>query len=185
MSHDLVNLIHQEVQRAMSGRYGARDVVVTSYDPDTHAIKGAVQPGGQITGWIPLGSQMVGNGWGVAMGAAEGEIYKVQFQNNDLNSGRIVGRDYSDKEKAPKVESNEMLFRHKDGAQMKFDKDKNLALSQDSGALVRLKHDGSVAAKPAPGKFAYLGETEDNDGKCAFVVTEAGLSTNVKAKYTE
>ncbi len=185
MSNDLANMVHGLVERALAGRYGARDVVVTSYDPDQHAIKGAIQPGGQGTGWIPLGSVAVGNGWGVAIGATEGQIYKVQFQNNDLNSGKVVGRVYSDQEKPPRVEAGEMLFRHEGGAQMKMDKDKHLTLSQDAGSVVKMHTDGTVAAKPAPGKFAYLGETEDHAGKCAFVVTTAGPSINVKAKFTE
>lgn len=180
MSHDLANFVHQEMDRRLAGHYGPRDVSVTSYDPDRHAIKGAIQPGGQETGWIPLGSQMVGNGHGLVMGATVGEIYKVQFQENDLESGRVMGRVYTDEEKPPRVESGEMALIHKDKGTIKFDKDGHLTLSQESGSIARLFKDGTVGVQPGGGKKVYLGDA--GGAGCHRVATEAGYSTNVYAK---
>lgn len=177
---DLVNLIHQEIERALAGRYGQRDVSVTSYDPDQHAIKGAIQPGGQETGWIPLGAQMVGNGWGVVMGASVGEIYKVQFQENDLESGKVVGRVYTDEDKPPRVESGEMAFVNSKQGILKSDKDGHWSITQTSGTNIQAHHDGTVGVQPGGGKKVYLGHV--SGANCYPVATSAGYSTNVLAK---
>ena len=53
-------------RQSEAGESGTRQGTVTAYDPDNYAVKVQLQPTGEETGWIPLSSPWVGNGWGLA-----------------------------------------------------------------------------------------------------------------------
>ena len=134
MHSDLVNMIHAEVERQLAARYQKRVVYVTSYDPERHAFKGAVQPGGQETGWIPIEAQHVGNGFGVLNAPIVGDCYEVTFQEGDLETGRGASRLHSDEDKPPRIEAGEMLLKHQSGSTIFFDKSGNVHI-KSKGAL--------------------------------------------------
>lgn len=75
MSHsygDLENMIQHAIERLMAGRYTERHGLVTSYDPKKHLAKVTFQPEGQESGWLPIETGHIGNGFGIAIGLTPG-----------------------------------------------------------------------------------------------------------------
>lgn len=158
---DLERLIQHAIERLMAGRYTERHALVTSYDPDKHLAKVTFQPEGQESGWLPIETGHIGNGFGIAIGLTpgsgkssgqggagsndsgsgggggqgagggnqeQGDQVIVRMQEGDIESGKIVQRVHSDKDKPPKVQSGEMVFWHKNGAMIFFNKKGDLIL---------------------------------------------------------
>src|SRR5258708_33869534 len=154
-SGDLENMVLHIIERLMAGRYNERHGLVTSYDPDKHLAKVTFQPEGQESGWLPIETGHIGNGFGIAIGLTpgsgqsgdqgsgtgggsgggqqsgqkeSGDQVIVRYQEGDIESGKIVQRVHSDKDKPPRVESGGMGFWHKNGAKIFFSKDGSLLL---------------------------------------------------------
>src|SRR5213593_2356232 len=108
---DLVNIIHREIDRALSGRYTRRSGLVTSYDPKTHSAKVKLKPDDVETGWIPIHAHHVGNGWGIIVGLTPGDGKKtgdqveIDFAEGDLEQPRVTNRVHSDEDKPPEVKA--------------------------------------------------------------------------------
>ena len=118
----MTNLIRREVMRAMQQYARPRVGVVTSYDPEQHAVKVQLQPEGHETDWIPIASHHIGNGFGVMVAPKVGEQVEVGFQEGDPESPRVMGRLFSDKDKPPKIEAGEVYLKHESGSCIYFDK---------------------------------------------------------------
>lgn len=131
---DLERMVQHIIERLMAGRYTERHGLVTSYDPKTHLAKVTFQPEGQESGWLPIETGHIGNGFGIAIGLTPGDGKKtgdqviVRYQEGDIESGKIVQRVHSDQDKPPRVESGEMVFWHKNGAMIFFNKAGDLIL---------------------------------------------------------
>jgi phage baseplate assembly protein gpV len=136
---DLENLILSTVERVLAGRRSERHGLVTSYDPDKHLAKVTFMPEGQESGWLPIETGHIGNGFGIAIGLTTGDGKStgdqviVRYQEGDFESGKIVQRVHSDKEKPPKVESGEMVFWHEKGQRIFFKKDGSLEIRGSDG----------------------------------------------------
>lgn len=156
MRMGLANTMLHETERRQAGRYVERHGLVTSYDPEKYLAKVTFQPDGQESGWLPIETGHVGNGFGIAIGLTpgsgssggqgsgqggqgsggqsggqqqdQGDQVIVRYQEGDIESGKIVQRVHSDQDKPPKVQSGEMVFWHKNGAKIFFSKDGSLTL---------------------------------------------------------
>lgn len=121
---DLENLVYSLIEKYNNGgsaglghpKSHEQHGIVTSYDPDKHLGKVTLMPEGQETGWLPIETSSIGNGYGIAVGLQPGDGKKsgdqviVRFQEGDLESGKIVQRVHSDGDKPPKVESGELVI---------------------------------------------------------------------------
>jgi hypothetical protein len=58
-----------------------RHGLVTSYDPKKHLAKVALQPSGELSGWLPIEEGHVGNGWGHLVGLTPGTGRGSQTQS--------------------------------------------------------------------------------------------------------
>ena len=108
-----LDIIRDEVATVSSMRNWKGTVVVTSYDPTKHAIKGILVPHEVETGWIPLGSGMIGNGYGDVMapkaGSAtdlDGDQFNVEYDNGDPNTPIATHRIFSEADGACRNLSN-------------------------------------------------------------------------------
>lgn len=72
MRRGLSNVSLHEGERRMGGRYVERHGLVTSYDPKTYLAKVTFQPEGQESGWLPIETGHIGNGFGIAIGLTPG-----------------------------------------------------------------------------------------------------------------
>lgn len=116
MTSDFWDIVRREAQAAVQPQRSAT-LIVTSYDPKTHSVKGTLKPYGIESGWIPVGTQAVGDGFGIAVGPCVGDQFNIHFENGDQNSPRATHRLFSNDAKPPKVESGEVViwskFKHK------------------------------------------------------------------------
>lgn len=169
MSGDgLANLILETIERWWAGRYTERHALVTSYDPKNYLAKVTFQPEGQESGWLPIETGHVGQGYGITIGlqpgsgsgfkgqqsgdgagtnsgqGADGDQVVVRYQEGDIESGKIVQRVHSDQDKAPQAESGEIII------WAKFKKDSNAGPDAagdgqgGDGQQISFKKDGSL-----------------------------------------
>ena len=84
---DLERMIQHVIERLMAGRYTERHGLVTSYDPDKHLAKVTFQPEGQESGWLPIETGHIGNGFGIAIGLTPGSGQAGQGGQGDSAGG--------------------------------------------------------------------------------------------------
>jgi phage baseplate assembly protein gpV len=149
----LENLIMRCIERFMASRYSERHGLVTSYDPDKHLAKVMFKPENQESGWIPIETGHIGNGYGIATGLTPGDGEKtgdqviVRYQENDFEGGKIVQRVHSNEDKPPKVEAGESVMWTQWGQQIKFHKDGTMTFIDGKGASVRVDGSGQSIVK--------------------------------------
>lgn len=116
----LLNAIAANAQQTSAGESGTRQGIITAYDPDSYAVKVQLQPTGEETGWIPLSSPWVGNGWGLAAGPMIGAEVEVEFDSGLMGAGMATGQFYNDEDRCPGPPSGEFWLVHKSGSLLKF-----------------------------------------------------------------
>jgi hypothetical protein len=79
-SEKMEHYVARIVERIIAGRYSERHALVTSYDPKNYRAKVTFQPGGQTSGWLPIETGHIGNGYGMAVGLEAGDGKKTGDQ---------------------------------------------------------------------------------------------------------
>lgn len=121
----LANAVRQQARMSQSEYALPQFATISSYDPDSHAVKVVLQPvdpevGEVESNWMPLGTIGVGNGWGFAVGPEIGDQVKVVFEGGDFSSGTIVARIFSVEQQAIPVPPGEIWAVHKTSSYLKF-----------------------------------------------------------------
>lgn len=198
MSGDLENLILDTVERWWAGRYSERHGLVTSYDPKTHLAKVTFQPEGQESGWIPIETGHIGNGFGIAIGLTPGDGKKtgdqvvVRYQEGDFESGKIVQRVHSDDDKPPTVQSGEVVLwtrftktaKDKSGLSSDTTDDGTgdqvgeTGGQQGSGQQIFFKNDGSITFMDGAGSTIVM------DGKGNYAVTCQNMTETINKDHS-
>lgn len=138
---DLLNQMRRTAQEAQQLNAVTRHGIITSYDPNAHAVKVELQPDGTLTGWIPLKALWVGNGWGAVFAPAIGTAVEVQFQEADGGVGSAGLSFFNDDERPPSVPAGEAWLVHASGASIKLGNDGSLVFDSGAGATLQLKGD--------------------------------------------
>ncbi|HST75458.1 MAG TPA: phage baseplate assembly protein V [Acetobacteraceae bacterium] len=148
-------------QAAGQPRFG----LVTSVDPDAATARVQLQPEGVLSGWLPILSAWVGAGWGMACPPSPGDQVLVLSQEGDSEHGVIVGRAFSDTQRAPAAPVGELWLVHKGGSFLKLANDGTVQVKGDlhvdgdvydrHGSLDRLRqhydaHTHGGGATPSP-----------------------------------
>lgn len=128
----LQNAMTQRAMLAAAQKISRMHGLVKSYDPGTYSVKVALQPSGTLTGWIPIETHAIGNGWGVAYGPAVGDQAIVDFADGDPESATVSGFIYSDQDRPPPVPSGELWTIHKSTSLLKFHNDGTVELTAAS-----------------------------------------------------
>ncbi|WP_145533550.1 baseplate assembly protein [Yersinia alsatica] len=139
----LLNSMAGRAQQAGASFTGTREGIITSYDPAEYAIKVVLQPDGAETGWIPLDSPWVGNGWGLAAGPMIGASIKIDFDSGNISNGSGSGQHYNDIDRCPSPQSGEFFIVHKSGASFKLTNDGKVTVTDSAGSEIVMKGDGS------------------------------------------
>jgi hypothetical protein len=166
---DLINMVRREVERQLSGRYNTRTGLVTSYDPKTHSAKVMLKPDNVETGWIPIRTDHIGNGFGILVGPTPGDGKKtgdqveVTFTEGDLEQGRLMHRVHSDTEKPPPVESGEVLVKHEKSGSIFWDKNSNLKITGAKGQADQNQDNPPPTAISKPGAKGSGLDTQSQD----------------------
>jgi phage baseplate assembly protein gpV len=113
---------------AIKGHSGAQDAAggqprfgnVTSVDPLLGTVRVQLQPEGVLTGWLPLLSGWVGNGWGLSCPPSPGDQVLVLPQEGDAENGVVIGRAWSDSAAVPNTPTGELWLTHQSGSYLRL-----------------------------------------------------------------
>lgn len=119
----MLNVMRAQAQMAENGRASVRHAIVSSYDPGSYCVKVRIQPEDTETGWLPVVSPWVGNGWGLFAPPSIGDLVEVQFQEDDFEAGFVCQRFYNDTDRPLTVQSGEFWLVHQSGAFFKLTND--------------------------------------------------------------
>ena len=130
-------------QMANQGK-STRQGTISGYDPSTYSVKVIIQPDGILTGWIPLKSVWIGNGWGLFCPPSIGDAVEIDYQEADGFGGSVGLRFFNDQDRPLPCPSGEFWLVHKSGASFKSTNDGKLTLTDPSGTVLNLTNDGNV-----------------------------------------
>lgn len=158
--------------------------VISGINPAGYSVKVTFFPDGSNdvpeTGWIPLMSPWVGNGWGMFCPPSMGDQVEVDFQDGGQNAP-ICGLRLYDAENAPlNVPSGEFWLVHKSGAFFKLLNAGGCIFSDGNGAQVTLDGAGNIASQ---GNWTHNGNlTVQNGTTSVTAITSNGhdISSNHK-----
>jgi len=119
----LLNAMRREASNVLGDVALPSTGIVRSYDPNKYAVRLELQPQGNLTGWIPLQTPWVGDGWGMFCPPTIGDLLEVAFLNGDIDSGVAGLRFYNDQDRPLSVPSGEFWLVHKSGSFLKFHND--------------------------------------------------------------
>jgi phage baseplate assembly protein V len=129
---DLANYNRQQMERNSRNYQEPRMGLVTAWDGNAIAAKVKIQPEDFESGWLPVGVDWMGNGWGFIAPLAEGDQVLVVFQEGDRDSGIIVKRIFDQRNPPPGAaagaESGELWLVHKSGSMLKLTNDTNVTI---------------------------------------------------------
>lgn len=128
MTQGIQNIMRREAARQAGEKTLPRRGTISSYDPARYAAKVIVQPEGYETGFIPIGSEWVGNGWGLFAGPAPGDEVEINYQEGGKNAPYIGKRFYGEVAVPLAVPSREFWLVHQSGSFLKFKNDGSVAL---------------------------------------------------------
>jgi phage baseplate assembly protein V len=145
-----LNLIRGHASQLDQGWAHPRVAIVTSVDPTTFTARVTVQPENVLSGWLPIASPWVGNGWGMASAPAPGDQVIVVWQDGDAEQGVIIGRLWSDAATPPNAPTGELWLVHQ------------------TGSFLKLHNDGSIESHAATwkhtGNLTVSGDVFDGHG---------------------
>ena len=116
----------QMAQTVAAATSTTRVATVTSYDPVNYAVKVKLQPTGEETGWLPVGSPWTGNGWGFHAPPSQGDQVHIVFQEGDRLTPILAGRVFDDDHRPLNVPSGEFHTVHKSGSLLQMTNDGNV-----------------------------------------------------------
>lgn len=136
----ILNAMSERAMRATDRKAHSTPGIVTSYNPNTYSVKVTLQPEGVETGWLPLLSQQVGNGWGLYSPPAIGDLVHVLFTDGDIEAGVVVGAYYNNQDVPLPVPSQEVWMVHKSGSFLKFHNDGTVELTSIGELTITAPH---------------------------------------------
>ena len=105
--------------------------LVSSVDPSTATARVMLQPEGVLTGWLPLLTPWVGNGWGLCCPPSPGDQVLVIPQEGDAEQGLIVGSTWSQQTTPPAAPAGEFWLVHSSGTALKLQNDGTVRITGD------------------------------------------------------
>jgi phage baseplate assembly protein gpV len=176
----LQNIFRREAIRVAGQTALARMGVVSAYDPSHYAAKVLIQPEGHETGFLPIATPWVGNGWGLFCPPTPGDVVDVHFQEGGREGGYISLRYFGDLAQPLSVPSGEFWLAHKSGSFLKFHNDGSVEINTAAnlnatvGGQANLTVTGKVVASAqefdltgnvkVTGDITASGEISDHNG---------------------
>jgi phage gp45-like len=147
----LLNIVRREVERGIARFQPWSIGTISSYDPATRTAKVQLQPEDTQTGWLPIASQAVGNGFGLNIGPHTGTSCLIHFQGGDREAGIIMGFFFTDDEKPVSVDEGEIVIKTEWGSAVSMLKDGSVLLMDKSGATFGLDGLGNLTVNAKSG----------------------------------
>lgn len=153
-------------RRAAQPRLG----IVASVRTDKYLATVRLQPGNHLTGWLPILTQWIGHGWGLACSPSPGDQVLVIPQEGYYDHGIIIGYCRSDHSPPPVAPEGEFWLVHKSGSSLKLANDGKIHIKGDllvdgdiydrAGSVDALRqqylhhhhriHNGTLSTEPDP-----------------------------------
>jgi phage baseplate assembly protein V len=153
-----LNLMKSHASQLDQGWAQPRLATVASVDSATYTARVTVQPEGLLSGWLPMASTWVGNGWGLACPPKPGDQVIVLWQEGDAEQGLIIGRIWCQAVPPPAAPAGEFWLVHA------------------SGSYLKLHNDGSIESSAGTwthhGDLAVTGNISDGHGTLAKLRTD-------------
>ncbi len=149
----------------MDGLAGvARFGLVSSFDPNTYAARVLIQPENILSGWLPVLSAWVGNGWGLAAPLSPGDQVLVLSQEAESEHGVIAGSVWSAVDRPLPAPSGELWLQHQSGSFLKLHNDGTIAMQATQVTITgNLIVSGDIADQNAThGTVAKLRNAHDS-----------------------
>jgi phage gp45-like len=147
---EFLNLVKGQATQLDQAWAQPRVAVVSSCDAATYTVRVLIQPEGVLSGWIPVTTNWVGSGWGLACLPQPGDQVVVVYQEGDAEQGIVVGRLWSNNVPAPIAPVGELWLVHA------------------TGSTIQLKNDGSIHTQGLTwfhqGDLAVTGNISDYHG---------------------
>lgn len=161
MMNGMLNHMRLQAMMESAGKVSMRLGVVSSYDQVNDCAKVIVQPEGIETGWLPVASPWVGNGWGLFMPPTTSDLVLVSFQEEDINAGIITMRLFTDDARPLSVPAAEFWLVHQSGSLLKFHNDGTVEFAaagqlKVSAASILLQNAGTALKKLVNETFLSL-----------------------------
>lgn len=102
---------------------------VSSYDSGNYCAKVLLLPESTETGWLPVLSAWVGNGWGLFVPPTPGDLVDVQFIDGDMSQGVVAQRFFYDSARPLNVPSGEAWLVHQSGSYLKLTNDGKVSIN--------------------------------------------------------
>jgi hypothetical protein len=129
MMNGLQNIFRREGARAAAQQSFARMATVTSYDPEHYAAKVKIQPENYETGFLPIATPWVGNGWGLFAPPSPGDVVDVHFQEGGKLAAYLSLRFFGNSLIPVSVPSGEFRLIHQSGSTLAFRNDGSVELT--------------------------------------------------------
>ncbi len=143
------DMIRREASRVPTGRHAAWGTV-SSYDPDAYTARVVLQPGAVETGWLPILSQWVGNGWGMLSPPSVGDAVLVVFEDGSRDAGCIVLSGFNvDDRPPPGAPSGEFWLVHRSGSAIKLKNDGAVEVKASGNASISVGGNATIAVAGA------------------------------------
>ncbi|MBU9629928.1 hypothetical protein KTE60_11595 [Burkholderia multivorans] len=144
VASQLANMSRMQSELQGQGNAQTRTGLVSSYDPNRHAVKVMIQPENvELVGWIPLSAAGVGNGFGVLVGPNIDDMVQVTFNEGNERAPRVTARFFSNANPPVVVQSGETWVVHKSGSTVKVTNDGKVTLIDKAGSTVVMNGDGT------------------------------------------
>ena len=142
----LLNEMRRQAQNVMGDVAMSTSGTVSNYDPVKYAVRVQLLSSDNMTGWIPLQSAWIGNGWGLTCPPSIGDLVEVTFLGGDIDSGVANLRFFTDIEVPLNTPSGEFWLVHKSGAFFKLLNSGAATVTDGKGATMTLNGDGTITS---------------------------------------
>lgn len=135
MIEKLLNQMRAQAQMVISNVALTRMGTIANYNPTTYQVKVFIEPqdteapNNTLTGWIPLLSSWVGNGWGMFAPPSIGAACALHFSEGNFGAPFAAQMLFNNTNLPVAVQSGEFWLVHESGSTLKLTNDGNVTLS--------------------------------------------------------
>lgn len=124
----LLNAVRRDAAAMDAQRGQPRFATVTSVNPHNVTVQASIQPDGVLSGWMPMATAAIGNGWGILCLPNVGDQVICVPHDGDADNLVVIGAVYSDPQQPPSgAKSGEFWLVHQQGAFIKLLADGTIA----------------------------------------------------------
>lgn len=154
MIEKLLNQMRVQARMALSNLAFTRMGKITNFDPNNYTVKVIIEPSdpedpnASLTGWIPLASQWVGNGWGMFAPPAIGAACLVHFSEASFQGAIVSLLNFNNSYRPVSVDAGEFWLLHETGSFIKLQNNGNIEVFGNSTVNINAEnvHVGNISA---------------------------------------